>query len=443
MFLFNVWWYFCRGLYTILVLTTYLERNIVFMGIETKGKKLYNVGLSYKKADVKTRGAFSITKENQVLLLKEAKKFGVDGVFILSTCNRTEIMGFANHPFELISLLCKYSEGSVEEFVNVSNVYKGKEAIRHLFKIATGLDSQILGDYEIVGQLKKSFQTAKEQNTLNAYLERLINLVLQASKKVKNQTKLSSGTTSVSYAAVQYIMENVSEFDTKNILVFGLGDIGKNTCKNLLEYTNNENIVLVNRTKSKALKFGELHRNIRISSLDYLSEEIAKADVLIVSTGANIPTISPGNISKEKELLVLDLSMPENVDMSVGKLNKVTLVNIDELSKITNETISEREKEIPKAEAIISEHKSEFMEWLDHRKFTPAVNALKSSLMSIQNDAIDFQSKKIQGFNTDHAEVITSRMIQKITTQFVKHLKAEDTSVDQSIDVITKMFDFK
>lgn len=413
------------------------------MSIESKGRKLYNVGLSYKKADVKTRGAFSITKENQVLLLKEAKQFGVDGVFILSTCNRTEIMGFAHHPFELISLLCKYSKGSVEEFVEVSNVYKGKDAIRHLFKIATGLDSQILGDYEIVGQLKESFQIAKDQNTLNAYLERLINLVLQASKKVKNSTKLSSGTTSVSYAAVQYVIEKVSDFDSKNILVYGLGDIGKNTCKNLIQYTDNNNVVLVNRTESKAQEFQKSHKDVRVSSIDKLSEEINKADVLIVSTGADIPTITTENLIPGKELLILDLSMPENVDVAVGKLDNITLVNIDELSKITNKTIAEREKEIPKAEAIILEHKMEFMEWLDHRKFTPAVNALKSSLMSIQNDAISFQSKKTEGFNTDHAEVITSRMIQKITTQFVKHLKADDTSVDQSIEVITKMFDFK
>ena len=413
------------------------------MSIESKGKKLYNVGLSYKKADVQTRGAFSITKENQVLLLREAKKFGVDGVFILSTCNRTEIMGFANHPFELISLLCKYSKGSVEEFVNVSNVYKSKDAIRHLFKIATGLDSQILGDYEIVGQLKESFQTAKDQNTLNAYLERLINLVLQASKRVKNSTKLSSGTTSVSYAAVQYIIEKVSDFESKNILVYGLGDIGKNTCKNLIEYTENNNVVLINRTQSKAQEFHKKHREVRISAMENLSEEIKQADILIVSTGADVPTITTSNVETGKELLILDLSMPENVDLAVADLEKVSLINIDELSKITNKTIAEREKEIPKAEAIINEHKAEFMEWLDHRKFTPAVNALKSSLMSIQNDAIEFQSKKINGFNTEHAEVITSRMIQKITTQFVKHLKADDTSVDQSIDVISKMFDIE
>jgi len=413
------------------------------MSLENISTKLYNVGLSYKKADVKTRGSFSVTKANQVLLLNEAKHKGIDGVFILSTCNRTEIMGFAKHPFELISLLCKYSEGSVEEFVNVSNVYKGKEAIRHLFHIATGLDSQILGDYEIVGQLKAAFKQAQKENTLNAYLERLINLVLQASKKVKNTTKLSSGTTSVSYAAVQYIMETVSHFEDKNILVYGLGEIGKNTCKNLVEYAKSKNVSLINRTASKAQEFVDEHEDVKFCTIENLTTEIKKAEVLIVSTGADIPTITLDHIDTNKELLILDLSMPENVDLEVRNLKNVTLVNIDELSKRTNKTIAERQKEVPKAEKIIMEYKGEFIEWLDHRKFTPAVNALKASLLAIQADEINFQRKKLKDFNTDHAEVITSRIIQKITTQFVKHLKAEDTSINQSIDVITKMFQFE
>ena len=197
------------------------------MSQENLPTKFYNVGLSYKKADVKVRGAFSITKENQKLLLKEAKDNGIDGIFVLSTCNRTEITGFAKHPFELISLLIKYSNGTVEDFIKVSNVHKNKDAVRHLFQIGTGLDSQILGDYEIVGQLKEAFKLAKKIGTTNAYLERLMNLVLQASKDVKNNTKLSSGTTSVAYAAVQYIVENVVDYNNKNILIYGLGEIGK------------------------------------------------------------------------------------------------------------------------------------------------------------------------------------------------------------------------
>ena len=203
------------------------------MNHENLPTKFYNVGLSYKKADVKVRGAFSLTKENQKLLLQEAKEKGIDGIFVLSTCNRTEITGFAKHPFELISLLIKYSKGSVEEFINVSNVYKNKDAVNHLFNIATGLDSQILGDYEIVNQLKSSYDIAKNAGTMSAYMERLYNTALQASKEVKNKTQLSSGTTTVSYATVQYIRERAEKYPNPKILLFGLGEIGENTAKGL------------------------------------------------------------------------------------------------------------------------------------------------------------------------------------------------------------------
>ena len=172
---------------------------------DTKHKNFYSIGVSYIKADAQTRGKFSLSAEDKKALLEEAKSNNFDGVFVLSTCNRTEIIGFAEHPFQLISMLCKHSNGSVEEFAKISYVHKNQEAIQHLFNIGTGLDSQILGDYEIVGQLRTAFKLAKEHGTTNAYLERLLNNVMQASKRVKNETKLSSGTTSVSYAAVQYL----------------------------------------------------------------------------------------------------------------------------------------------------------------------------------------------------------------------------------------------
>ena len=124
--------------------------------------KFYSIGLSYKKADEKTRGRFSITQENQKLLLEEARNRGNEGLFVLSTCNRTEIIGFARHPYELISLLCAYTHGTVDEFVKVSQIYKDKHAVDHLFRLACGLESQILGDYEIVGQLKEAVVLSKK-----------------------------------------------------------------------------------------------------------------------------------------------------------------------------------------------------------------------------------------------------------------------------------------
>lgn len=410
------------------------------MPLEDFHFNLYNIGVSYKKADAGTRGKYSLTKENQIALLNEVQELGLDGVFVLSTCNRTEITGFAKHPYQLIELLCKYSEGDVEEFATISNVYKNKDAISHLFRIGTGIESQILGDYEIVGQLRLAFKQAKKVGTTNAYLERLMNLVLQASKKVKNQTRLSSGTTSVSYAAVQYLINNLPDYNSKNILVFGLGKMGKHTCKNLAEYTKNKSVTLINRTEEKAVAFVRTHPSIQKSTIENLTNEISKADVLIVSTGSDKPTITKEHIAEGKELLILDLSMPENVDVSLKNYENITLVNVDQLSKITDETLAIRQKEIPAAEAIIESHKEEFNEWLHHRKLTPAINALKQSLEAIKKDEINFHKKKIDGFDEDQAELLTSRFIQKITTQFVKHLKEEETSVNQSIQVMSKVF---
>ncbi|MEO9571530.1 MAG: glutamyl-tRNA reductase [Polaribacter sp.] len=407
---------------------------------EIRQEHFYNIGVSYKKADANTRGKFSLSKENQTSLLQLAKQKGFEGVFVLSTCNRTEISGFAERPCQLIELLCEFSEGTIQEFAKVSNVYKNQEAIQQLFRIGTGLESQILGDYEIVGQLRQSFKLAKEQRTTNAYLERLLNSVLKASKRVKNDTKLSSGTTSVSYAAVQYIVKNLPDYNSKNILVFGLGKMGKHTCKNLAEYTQNKSVCLINRTEEKTTEFVKDHSSIRKALIENLSEEINKADVLIVSTGSDKPTITKQQISKNKELLILDLSMPENVAKDVSYLKGISLVNVDELSKITDETLAVRQQEVPFAETIIETHKAEFNEWLNHRRFTPAIAALKQSLENIKNDEINFQKKKITDFDESQAEILTSRFIQKITTQFVKHLKDEDTSVSQSLQVINKVF---
>ncbi|MFQ3181647.1 MAG: glutamyl-tRNA reductase [Polaribacter sp.] len=400
----------------------------------------YNIGVSYKKADVKMRGRFSVSKENQIALLSAAKEKGITSIFIISTCNRTEIFGFANRPCLLIELLCDFSEGSVNEFNTICHIHKDQEAISHLFRIGTGLESQILGDYEIVGQLRQAFKLAKSLKTTNAYSERLINAVLQASKSVKNETKLSSGTTSVSYAAVQYIIKNLPDYNSKNILVFGLGKMGKHTCKNLAEYTQNKQVCLINRTEEKAIQFVKEHASIRKALIENLTEEVSRADVLIVSTGSDKPTIIKEHISNNKEILILDLSMPENVAKEVSDFSGVSLINVDELSKITDETLAVRQKEIPFAEKIIETHKEEFNSWLNHRRFTPAIAALKESLEIIKKDEINFQKKKISNFDESQAEILTTRFIQKITTQFVKHLKDEETSVSESIEIIQKVF---
>jgi glutamyl-tRNA reductase len=418
----------------------YLDANI-YMENFTQAKHLsfYAIGLSYKKADAEMRGKFSVDAHSKLNLLHQAKLAGIDSLIVTSTCNRTEIYGFAEHPFQLIKLLCENSNGTVEDFQKVAYVYKNQEAISHLFKVGTGLDSQILGDFEIISQIKIAFTESKTLGLANAFMERLVNAVIQASKKIKTDTEISTGATSVSFASVQYILKNVENIKDKNILLFGTGKIGRNTCENLVKHSKNEHITLINRTKDKAEKLaGKL--NLIVKDYSDLHLELQKADVLVVATGAQNPTIDKAILNLKKPLLILDLSIPKNVNSNVKQLENVTLVHLDDLSQITDETLENRKSQIPAAEIIIAEIKNEFIAWTKNRKFAPTIHALKAKMNEIKTAELNFQRKKISNFDEEQAEIISNRIIQKITNHFANHLKDEDTMVDESIDYINKIF---
>ena len=423
-----------------ILLQCYLDANI-YMENFTQAKHLsfYAIGLSYKKADAEMRGKFSVDAHSKLNLLHQAKIEGIDSLIVTSTCNRTEIYGFAEHPFQLIKLLCENSNGTVEDFQKVAYVYKNQEAISHLFKVGTGLDSQILGDFEIISQIKIAFTESKTLGLANAFMERLVNAVIQASKKIKTDTEISSGATSVSFASVQYILQNVENISQKNILLFGTGKIGRNTCENLVKHSKNEHITLINRTKDKAEKLaGKL--NLIVKDYSDLHLELQKADVLVVATGAQNPTIDKAILNLKKPLLILDLSIPKNVNSNVKQLENVTLVHLDDLSQITDETLENRKSQIPAAEIIIAEIKNEFIAWTKDRKFAPTIHALKAKMNEIKTAELNFQRKKISNFDEEQAEIISNRIIQKITNHFANHLKDEDTMVDESIDYINKIF---
>ncbi|WP_108425242.1 glutamyl-tRNA reductase [Muricauda amoyensis] len=405
----------------------------------SKHNSFYAVGLSYKKADAEVRGKFSLDVPAIDQILVKAKELGVDGLLAISTCNRTELYGFAQHPYQLIKLLCDQTQGTVEEFQEVAYVYKNHDAISHMFKVGTGLDSQILGDFEIISQIKQGFYRARKYDMANPFLERLCNAVIQASKRIKNETELSSGATSVAFASVKYILDNVPNISEKNILLFGTGKIGRNTCENLIKHSNNSHITLINRTREKA---EDIAGKFQLTVKDYgdLQTEIRKADILVVATGAQLPTVSKALIHPKKPLLILDLSVPKNVSDDVLELENVSLVHLDQLSQITDDTLAKRKAYVPKAEAIIEQVKKDFLKWLETRKFAPVINALKEKLRTMKAEEIDFHSKKLTDFNQDQAEMISDRIIQKITKQFANHLKSADADTEDSLELIQKVF---
>lgn len=405
----------------------------------SKSKYFYAIGLSYKKADADIRGHFSLDETAKLALLNQAKENAIESLVVTSTCNRTEIYGFAEHPFQLIQLLCDNTHGTVEEFQKVAYVYKNNDAIAHMFRVGSGLDSQILGDFEIISQLKISARSSKKLGLLNHFTERLLNAVIQASKRIKNETEISSGATSVSFASVQYILNTVENVSNKNILLFGTGKIGRNTCENLVKHTKNEHITLINRTKDKAEQIAGKF-NLVVKEYANLQEEIQTSDILIVSTGAQRPTIDKHIIRTNKPLLILDLSIPKNVDANVEELDNITLIHLDHLSQITDKTLEARKAHIPLAEAIIEEVKSEFNDWLETRKFAPTIKALKEKLLDFASAELDSQRKKNIDFNEAQAELISNNIIQKITNHFAHHLKDDGIPTDESLELIKKVF---
>jgi glutamyl-tRNA reductase len=406
---------------------------------ESNGPCFYVVGISHKKADAQLRGKFSLDNESKTKLLQQAKSIGIDSLVATSTCNRTEIYGFVRHPFELIKLLCDITEGNVQDFQSAAYTYKSSDAIHHMFRVGAGLDSQILGDFEIISQLKLSAKISKKHGVLNAFLERLINAVIQASKRIKTETKLSSGATSVSFASVQYIKKTIQDISSKNILLFGTGKIGRNTCENLIKHTKNKHLTLINRTRDKADKIAGKFK-VLVKDYSQLQEEIGKSDVLIVATGAQNPTVDKYLIQNKNPLLILDLSIPKNVNENVTELPMVSLVHLDRLSQMTDETLETRKQFIPVAETIIAEIKTDFESWVDNRKFAPTIKALKEKLEIFANAEVESQRKKINEFNETQAEMISAKIVQKITNHFAHHLKDDALSSENSLELIKKVF---
>ena len=407
--------------------------------MKLKSTHFYAIGLSYKKADAEVRGHFSLDDTAKQNVLTQAKENGIQSIMCISTCNRTELYGFAEHPYQLIHLLCENTKGTVEAFQEVAYIHKNKEAINHMFRVGSGLDSQILGDFEIISQLKFSARASKAKGLLNNYTERLINSVIQASKRIKTETEISSGATSVSFAAVQYIMRTIENVSDKNILLFGLGKIGRNTCENLVKHTKNSHITLINRTKTKAEDLAGKF-NLIVKDLKDLQTEINASDILIVATGAASPTVYKSILETEKPLLILDLSIPKNVNEDVRAHKKVTLIHMDDLAKITDDTLERRKLFIPDAEAIIDEITADFNAWLDTLKFVPTIQAIKHKLTDFKNSELNTQRKKLSDFNEAQAELITNNIIQKITNQFAHHLREDGNTSEESLELIKKIF---
>lgn len=339
------------------------------------------VGISFHKTATSERSLFAITPEQHHKLLAEAKQQGFRSLFVLSTCNRTELYGYCDNDNSMTELLIDHSQSSRSLFNSHGTVRRGRQALDYLFHVAAGLNSQITGDYEIAGQIKTAVAISRRYNLIGPLMDRTIGYALQASKAVKSSTRLSQGTVSVSYAVIEWL-EHIRNISQSSMLIAGAGALGRNVARNIHHYLQPTSVTVINRSDEKAVQLAA-ETGSRFAPFSSLADQAAQADIIIVCTHAPDYVIRKDFFNTGKQVIVIDLSIPQNADPAIREIPGITLIGIDEVSKSLDATLSARSLEIPKAQNILQEHLKHFYDWLALYRHVPLINEMKSKLYAL------------------------------------------------------------
>lgn len=401
-------------------------------------------GIQHQNADITVREIFSLSEEQVKNIYAEKSVLVDDGLMILSTCNRTEVWTYSDDISKIKSKFYQFTKGDKELFEKHSFNLSGDDAIKHIFKVAAGVDSQILGDLQIQSQIKKAARLAQDSKVLNPELNRLIQMALRYSKRIKNETSISEGAASVAYAAVQYILENSSNIKEQRVLLYGTGKMGGLTCENLRKHIYEKNLVLTNRTKENAEKLAK-KIGARVKDIKNLKEELEACDILIVASGADKYTINQDtyNSVRNKKRILIDLSVPRNIDPAISQENNVQIADVDFLSKMQEEAIEKRKSSIPKALEIIEEGIREFASWMNIRHLSPTFKAIKNKLHEIRVTELDFHKNKFDSEDLSKLDDLTGRLMDKIARQMINHLKENHDSNSDPVKTLTSVLEIK
>ncbi|MGM0587212.1 MAG: glutamyl-tRNA reductase [Bacteroidota bacterium] len=399
------------------------------------------VGINHWEATIPVREKFSMQVDQQEKLLDAAQREGLESLFIVSTCNRTEIVAEHAETHELIRLLTTYSDGSLDEFHEYGFEFTGEKAVEHLFEVATGLDSQILGDLQIIKQVKEGYEFAAERDMVGGVLHRLMQHVFRAHKRSRNETSLGHGAATTAYAGVKFATEQFEDITDRSILLVGTGKIGKVTCKNLISLGARK-LTLINRSRDRAEFLADKY-DLEVADYERLAQSIAESDLIIVATGAPDPIIGINDmkpaIERGGDKVMLDMSVPRNIDPAVGKLDQVKLANMDMLSDVTNEAYQKREEEVPKVKDITREECDDFKTWMDEQRVVPTIKALTDKFDHIRDEEFEFFRNKLNEEDLDKVENLTRRIVNKIAAHSIEHLR-DNYEDDQITEVVEEMF---
>jgi len=406
------------------------------------------LSLSYKNAPIEIREAVSLNEDqSRSLLLKMQDILGIQEALILSTCNRTEIYYSSADDFsENLIQLIGIEKGVKNIAPFFRNIEDSKEAVKHLFEVALGLDSQVVGDIQIINQVKRAYQTTADLQMADAFLHRLLHTIFFANKKVSQQTAFRDGAASVSYATVEMIEELTSKIHEPKVLLIGLGEIGTDVARNLKD-SSLKNIALTNRTAEKAQNLAA-ELGFEVLAFENLWQHIADFDVIICSVARPEALITKDELAKINQLsfkYFFDLSVPRSIEENIEDLAGTILYNIDEINNRTQETLQKRIDAMPQVRQIIAESMQDFGEWSQEMMVSPTINKLKNALEQIRKEEIARHLKQLNANEMDKVEKITKSIMQKIMKLPVLELKAacKRGEAETLVDVLNNLFNLE
>jgi glutamyl-tRNA reductase len=385
------------------------------------------LALTYKTAPLSIREQVSLNELATRQLFDFLKEFTpATEVLIVSTCNRTEVYYAADRDlsseiFKGLSFIKNPTEGFQQHFAK----YEGLAAIKHLFEVAIGLDAQVIGDLQISGQVKNAYQWSADQNMAGPFLHRLMHTIFFASKRVVQETAFRDGAASISYATKELAEDLTDILRNPKVLVVGVGEIGQDVCLNLVN-SKFKDVTIINRTIEKAEKLAQ-KCGFKFESIEYLEEELVKADVIISSVSGTEPLITRDMVNFIRILThkyFIDLSIPRSVEPSIEEIPGAIVYNLDDIEEKTNETVEKRKASIPQVQSIIKEAIADFEDWSKEMIVSPTIQKLKNALEQIRKEEIARFLKNAKPEEAARLEEMSRSMMQKILKYPVLELKA-------------------
>ena len=410
------------------------------------------IGVSHRTAPLPVREALAFPRDQlRDALLRLRAETGAGEVMILSTCNRVELYARQDDPGAvdaLESFLARYHARDGRELHAVVYRYADADAIRHAFRVAASLESMVIGEPQILGQVKEAYQAAEEAGTLGSALNALRNRSLAAAKRVRTETGIGRNAVSVSYVAVELARKIFGELKDKNVLLVGAGKMSELAARHLVR-SGGRATVLGGRTFEKAAELAAALGG-KAAPLESLRDELARTDIVISGTGApgiviHVESARAARRGRHaRPLFLIDIAVPRDIDPGVRKIGGVFLYDLDDLKTVAEANLRERLKESAAAEALVEREVREFLDWQKAREVVPLLNELRRRAEEIRRHELEKARRRIGPLTAEQDEAIeaaTTAIVNKLLHSPTVHLKeaARESDAPEQLSLIRKL----